>query len=82
MILKGGLDNKISKLSTNKSEFYIIGGEFAITNDNHHILLRTLLGSCVSVIFYDSKNEIKALNHFLTPHNNLANERSRMPSSA
>ncbi len=77
MILKGGLDNKISKLSVCKSEFYIIGGEFAITNDNDNILLRTILGSCVSVILYDHKNKIKALNHFLTPRGDLANESYR-----
>jgi chemotaxis protein CheD len=46
----------------------IIGGEFAITLDNSNIAFKTLLGSCVSMIFYDKIKKIKGMNHFLLPY--------------
>jgi len=45
----------------------IIGGEFAIVKDSENIAFKTLLGSCVAIIFYDSVLKLKAMNHFLLP---------------
>jgi len=45
----------------------IIGGEFAIVEDSSNIAFKTLLGSCVAIIFYDTVKELKAMNHFLLP---------------
>lgn len=75
MILKGGLDNKISKIAAGEVThiakgyvtFSIIGGEFAVTSDETGIAFQTLLGSCVAVMLYDRGSSIKAINHFLLP---------------
>jgi len=45
----------------------IIGGEFAIVEDSDNIAFKTLLGSCVAIMFYDSVKKLKAMNHFLLP---------------
>jgi len=45
----------------------IIGGEFAIVKDSDNIAFKTLLGSCVAIIFYDNVLKLKAMNHFLLP---------------
>jgi len=42
----------------------IIGGEFAIVTDEEQIAFKTLLGSCVAIIFYDKAQKIKGMNHF------------------
>jgi chemotaxis protein CheD len=44
----------------------VIGGEFAISQ-NPKIALKTLLGSCVAIMFYDRIKKIHAMNHFLLP---------------
>jgi chemotaxis protein CheD len=44
----------------------VIGGEFAIALDQS-IALKTLLGSCVAIMFYDRIKKIAAMNHFLLP---------------
>lgn len=85
MILKGSIDNKIvkyplsaaNKTVKNLPTFSIVGGEFAITDDNYGIALQTLLGSCVAVMFYDKISKIKAINHFLLPQNNSKEESYR-----
>jgi len=45
----------------------IIGGEFAIVKDCDNIAFKTLLGSCVAIMFYDDVKQLKAMNHFLLP---------------
>jgi chemotaxis protein CheD len=45
----------------------IIGGEFAVVQDSKNIAFKTLLGSCVAIMFYDSQKKIKGMNHFLLP---------------
>jgi chemotaxis protein CheD len=52
----------------------IIGGEFAIVKDDEAIAFKTLLGSCVAIIFYDQVAKIKGMNHFLLPSTNNAND--------
>jgi chemotaxis protein CheD len=52
----------------------IIGGEFAIVPDSENIAFKTLLGSCVAIIFYDKLTKIKGMNHFLLPSTNNVND--------
>ena len=52
----------------------IIGGEFAVVADEDNIGFKTLLGSCVAIMFYDKNLKIKGMNHFLLPATNNANE--------
>ena len=52
----------------------VIGGEFAIAHDSKNIAFKTLLGSCVAIMFYDKKLKIKGMNHFLLPTTNNTNE--------
>jgi chemotaxis protein CheD len=52
----------------------VIGGEFAIVKDDDDIAFKTLLGSCVAIIFYDKEKKIKGMNHFLLPSTNNSNE--------
>ncbi len=47
-----------------------------ISLGEHHVaqskvVIRTLLGSCISVCFYDSKTNIVGMNHFLLASDNL-----------
>jgi len=52
----------------------VIGGEFAVVADSENIAFKTLLGSCVAIMFYDKNVKIKGMNHFLLPDTNNANE--------
>ncbi|MEA3315576.1 MAG: chemotaxis protein CheD [Campylobacterota bacterium] len=52
----------------------IIGGEFAVVSDNENIAFKTLLGSCVAIMFYDKSLNIKAMNHFLLPTTSNTND--------
>lgn len=78
MITIGRKDGNIEKLSlaniTQKTKGFpthtVIGGEFAVAPDNDNVALKTLLGSCVALMFYDRKKKIKAMNHFLLPDTN------------
>lgn len=82
MVILGRKDGSIEKLtanvSTQKIKGYnahtVIGGEFAVTTDYDNIAFKTLLGSCVAIMFYDSVKKIKAMNHFLLPTTNNSNE--------
>ena len=78
MITIGRKDGNIEKLSlaniTQKTKGFpthtVIGGEFAVATDGDNVALKTLLGSCVALMFYDRKKKIKAMNHFLLPDTN------------
>jgi len=52
----------------------VIGGEFAVGSDTEQIAFKTLLGSCVAIMFYDMEAKIKGMNHFLLPHTNSSND--------
>jgi chemotaxis protein CheD len=75
MVLKGNKFNSIEKIN-NFSSFQvlngfptmsIVGGEFAITSDRTNVAIKTLLGSCVAMMIYDTVQNIKGMNHFLLP---------------
>src|SRR5574344_743660 len=78
MITIGRKDGNIEKLSlaniTQKTKGFpthtVIGGEFAVAPDSDNVALKTLLGSCVALMFYDRKKKIKAMNHFLLTEKN------------
>lgn len=82
MVILGHKDGSIEKLSDNvntqKIKGYnahtVIGGEFAVTSDFDDIAFKTLLGSCVAIMFYDEVKKIKAMNHFLLPSTNNSND--------
>lgn len=82
MIIIGHKDGSIEKASairfTQKTKGYsthtIIGGEFAVGNDIEEIAFKTLLGSCVAIMFYDKVAKIKGMNHFLLPKTNNTND--------
>lgn len=82
MIIIGHKDGGIEKASisrfTQKTKGYnthtIIGGEFAVGKDIDKIAFKTLLGSCVAIMFYDKVSKIKAMNHFLLPSSNSTND--------
>lgn len=82
MIVIGHKDGSVEKASltrfTQKTKGYnthtIIGGEFAVGKDTDNIAFKTLLGSCVAIMFYDRKKKIKGMNHFLLPTTNSTNE--------
>lgn len=82
MIVIGHKDGKIEKASlsrfTQKTRGYnthtIIGGEFAVGKDEDNIAFKTLLGSCVAIMFYDEVTRIKGMNHFLLPSSNSTND--------
>ncbi|NQY94905.1 MAG: chemotaxis protein CheD, partial [Campylobacteraceae bacterium] len=75
MIIIGHKDGRIEKASNarfnQKIKGYnahtIIGGEFAVGRDEELIAFKTLLGSCVAIMFYDTKTKVKGMNHFLLP---------------
>jgi len=75
MIIIGRKDGNIEKLPsssiTQKTKghltYNVLGGEFAVVPDDDNIALKTLLGSCVALMFYDKKRRIKSMNHFLLP---------------
>ena len=82
MVILGHKDGSIEKLTDNISTqtikgykaHTVIGGEFAVTTDYDNIAFKTLLGSCVAIMFYDEVKKIKAMNHFLLPTTNNSNE--------
>ncbi len=82
MITLGHKDGSIEKMSLARvtqvvkgfKTHTVIGGEFAIVKDDDDIAFKTLLGSCVAIIFYDKEKKIKGMNHFLLPSTNNSNE--------
>lgn len=82
MIVIGHKDGSIEKASairfTQKTKGYcthtVIGGEFAVGSDEEQIAFKTLLGSCVAIMFYDKNKRIKGMNHFLLPKTNNTND--------
>lgn len=82
MIVIGHKDGSIEKASnarfSQRTKGYlthtIIGGEFAVGKDIESIAFKTLLGSCVAIMFYDSVQKIKGMNHFLLPTTNSNND--------
>lgn len=82
MIVIGHKDGSIEKTSavrfTQKTKGYsthtVIGGEFAVGSDADQIAFKTLLGSCVAIMFYDKVAKIKGMNHFLLPKTNNTND--------
>lgn len=82
MIVIGHKDGSIEKTSsvrfTQKTKGFlthtVIGGEFAVGRDTEQIAFKTLLGSCVAVMFYDKVAKVKAMNHFLLPNSNNTND--------
>jgi chemotaxis protein CheD len=82
MITIGHKDGSIEKISNSRitqivkgmPTHTIIGGEFAVVADNENIAFKTLLGSCVAIMFYDKEMKIKGMNHFLLPATNNSNE--------
>ncbi len=81
MIIIGHKDGSIEKASnarfTQQVKGYnthtIIGGEFAVSRDIENIAFKTLLGSCVAIMFYDSIQKVKGMNHFLLPSTKNSN---------
>lgn len=75
MIVIGHKDGSVEKVSssrfTQQTKGYnthtVIGGEFAVGKDEDDVAFKTLLGSCVALMFYDKDKKIKAMNHFLLP---------------
>ncbi len=82
MIVIGHKDGSIEKASavrfTQKTKglltHTVIGGEFAVGSDIENIAFKTLLGSCVAIMFFDKVKKIKAMNHFLLPTTNNTND--------
>lgn len=82
MIVIGHKDGSIQKVSsikyTQRTKGFlthtVIGGEFAVGKDLENIAFKTLLGSCVAIMFYDEVQKIKGMNHFLLPTTNNSND--------
>lgn len=82
MITIGHKDGSIEKISNTRitqivkgmPTHTIIGGEFAVVADSENVAFKTLLGSCVAIMFYDKEKKIKGMNHFLLPATNNSNE--------
>lgn len=82
MIVIGHKDGSIEKASnarfTQKTKGYdthtIIGGEFAVGKDLDNIAFKTLLGSCVAIMFFDKVQKVKGMNHFLLPTTTSTND--------
>lgn len=82
MIIIGHKDGKVEKVSNSRftqkvkgfNTHTIIGGEFAVSRDEEEIAFKTLLGSCVAIMFYDRKQKIKGMNHFLLPSTQNSSE--------
>jgi chemotaxis protein CheD len=61
MLTLGHKDGSIEKVSLSRiiqkvkgfPTHTVIGGEFAVVSDENNVALKTLLGSCVAIIFYD-----------------------------
>jgi len=65
---------RITQIVKGYPTYTIIGGEFAVANDKYNIAFKTLLGSCVAIMFYDKNTKIKGMNHFLLPATSNSNE--------
>jgi chemotaxis protein CheD len=67
----GSVEKVSSSRFTQQTKGYnthtVIGGEFAVGKDEDDVAFKTLLGSCVALMFYDKDKKIKAMNHFLLP---------------
>ena len=82
MIVIGHKDGSIERASavrfTQKTKGFsthtVIGGEFAVGSDVEEIAFKTLLGSCVAIMFYDKVKKIKGMNHFLLPKTSNTND--------
>ena len=82
MITLGHKDGSIEKISSTRitqivkgmPTHTIIGGEFAVVADSENVAFKTLLGSCVAIMFYDKVKQIKGMNHFLLPATENSNE--------
>ncbi|RXJ86428.1 chemotaxis protein CheD [Arcobacter sp. CECT 8985] len=82
MIIIGHKDGSIEKASNSRfnqrikgfNTHTIIGGEFAVGKDDDDIAFKTLLGSCVAIMFYDKVTKIKGMNHFLLPSTTNSND--------
>ena len=82
MVTLGHKDGSIEKISNTRitqivkgmPTHTVIGGEFAVVADSENIAFKTLLGSCVAIMFYDKNKKIKGMNHFLLPATENANE--------
>jgi chemotaxis protein CheD len=82
LITLGHKDGSIEKISSARitqivkgyPTHTVIGGEFAVVADDHNIAFKTLLGSCVAIMFYDKDKKIKGMNHFLLPATSNSNE--------
>lgn len=82
MIVLGHKDGSIEKASSSRftqkikgfNAHTVIGGEFAVGPDDNSIAFKTLLGSCVAIMFYDKVKKVKAMNHFLLPTTSNSNE--------
>jgi len=66
--------SRITQIVKGMPTHTVIGGEFAVVADKYNIAFKTLLGSCVAIMFYDKNMKIKGMNHFLLPDTNNANE--------
>ena len=82
MITLGHKDGSIEKMSGSRvtqiikgyPTHTVIGGEFAVVSDDYNIAFKTLLGSCVAIMFYDKEKKVKGMNHFLLPATSNSNE--------
>ena len=82
MIVIGHKDGSIEKASSSRfnqkikgyNAHTVIGGEFAVGPDDNSIAFKTLLGSCVAIMFYDKVKQVKGMNHFLLPTTSNSNE--------
>lgn len=82
MVTIGHKDGSIEKVSNARitqivkgmPTHTVIGGEFAVVSDDENIAFKTLLGSCVAIMFYDKNVKIKGMNHFLLPATDNSNE--------
>ena len=81
MVIIGHKDGSIEKASLSRftqkikglCAHTVIGGEFAVGSDSENIAFKTLLGSCVAIMFYDKVKKIRAMNHFLLPSTQNSN---------
>ena len=81
MVIIGHKDGSIEKASLSRftqkikglCAHTVIGGEFAVGSDSENIAFKTLLGSCVAIMFYDKVKRIRAMNHFLLPSTQNSN---------
>ena len=75
MILKADVEANITIINPNDittivngyRTITILGGEFVIIPSSDDVSIKTLLGSCVAMMFYDTKQKVIGMNHFLLP---------------